>query len=80
MFSVTTAVLEDIIKAELKASIQRDEKIWTQFVGLYGLNSKRRLNTRQTLGCGIPSSLLALRVDLAWATLKTLLNSSHVFL
>ena len=30
----------------------------------YGLNSKRRLNTRQTVGCGIPSSLLALRVDL----------------
>ena len=24
----------------------------------------RRLNTRQTVGCGIPSSLLALRVDL----------------
>ena len=31
---------------------------------LYGLNSKRRLNTRQTVGCGIPSSLLALPVDL----------------
>jgi hypothetical protein len=30
----------------------------------YGLNSKRRLNTRQTVGCGIPSSLIALRVDL----------------
>ena len=30
----------------------------------YGLNSKRRLNTHQTVGCGIPSSLLALRVDL----------------
>ena len=28
------------------------------------LNSKRCLNTRQTVGCGIPSSLLALRVDL----------------
>ena len=27
-------------------------------------NSKRRLNTRQTVGCGVPSSLLALRVDL----------------
>ena len=37
---------------------------WTQFVSLYALNSKRRLNTRQTVGCGIPSSLLALRVDL----------------
>jgi len=33
-------------------------KIWTQF------NSKRRLNTRQAVGCGIPSSMLALRVDL----------------
>jgi len=33
-------------------------KKWTQ------LKSKRRLNTRQTVGCGIPSSLLALRVDL----------------
>ena len=33
-------------------------------LSLYGLNSKRRLNTRQTVGCGIPSSLLALRVDL----------------
>ena len=30
----------------------------------YGLNSERHLNTRQTVGCGIPSSLLALRVDL----------------
>jgi len=28
------------------------------------LNSKGRLNTRQTVGCGIPSSLLALRVEL----------------
>jgi len=28
------------------------------------LNSKRRLKTRQTLGCGITSSLLAVRVDL----------------
>ena len=34
------------------------QKEWTQ------LNSKWRLNTRQTVGCGIPSSLLALRVDL----------------
>ena len=31
---------------------------------LYGLNSKRRLNTRQAVGCGIPSSLLALPVHL----------------
>jgi len=38
--------------------IQGDSKRWTQ------LNSKRRLNTRQTVGCGIPSSLLALPVDL----------------
>ena len=41
--------------------IQGDSKRWTQFVSL---NSKRRLNTRQTVCCGIPSSLLALRVDL----------------
>ena len=43
--------------------IQRDSKRWTHFVSLYGLNSKRHLNARQTVGCGIPSSLLALRVD-----------------
>jgi len=43
-------------KGELK--IQGDSKRWTQ------LKSKRRLNTRQTVGCGIPRSLLALRVDL----------------
>ena len=35
-----------------------DSKRWTQ------LKSKRHLNTRQTVGCGIPSSLLALPVDL----------------
>ena len=29
------------------------------------LEQYRRLNTRQTVGCGIPSSLLALRVDLS---------------
>ena len=39
-------------------------KRWTNFVSLYGLNSKRRLNTHQTVGCGIPSSLLALWVHL----------------
>ena len=39
-------------------NIQGDSKRWTQ------LKSKRRLNTRQIVGCGIPSSLLALRVDL----------------
>ena len=44
--------------------VQRDSKRWTQFLSLYGLNSKRRLNIRQTVGCGIPSSLLALRPDL----------------
>jgi len=38
--------------------IQSDSKRWTQ------LKSKRRLNTHHTVGCGIPSSLLALRVDL----------------
>ena len=44
--------------------IQRDSKRLTHFVSLYGLNSKRRLNTCQTVGCSIPSSLLALRVEL----------------
>ena len=43
---------------------QRDSKRWTHFVRVYGLNSKRRLNARQTVCCGIQSSLLALRVDL----------------
>jgi len=38
--------------------IQGDSKRWTH------LKSKRRLNTRQTVVCGFPSSLLALRVDL----------------
>jgi len=38
--------------------IQSDWKRWTQ------LNRKRRFNTRQTVGCGIPSSLLALRSTL----------------
>ena len=38
--------------------IQSDSKRWTQ------LSSKRRLNTCQTVGSRIPSSLLALRVDL----------------
>ena len=38
--------------------VQGDSKRWTQ------LNSKQRHNTRQTVGCGIPSSLLALRIDL----------------
>ena len=51
--------------------IQRDSKRWTHFVILYGLNSKRRLNTRQRVGCGIPNSLLALRVDLCGLRSKT---------
>jgi len=38
--------------------LQGDSKRWTQ------LKSKRRLNTRRTVGCGIPSSLLAVRLDL----------------
>ena len=42
--------------------IQGDSKRWTQFVSL---NSKRCLNTRQTVCCGIPSSLLALRGGLS---------------
>ena len=42
-------------KGELK--IQGDSKRWTQLI------SKLRLNTGQRAGCGIPSSLLALRVD-----------------
>ena len=42
----------------IKFNVQVDSKRWTQ------LKRKRRLNTRQTVGCGIPSSLLALRVDL----------------
>jgi len=39
-------------------NIQGDSKRWTQ------LKSKWRLNTRQTVGCSIPSSLLTLQVDL----------------
>ena len=42
----------------IKINIQGYSKRWTR------LNGKRRLNTRQTVGCGIPSSLLALRVVL----------------
>ena len=38
--------------------VQGDSERWTQ------LNSKRRLNTHQTVGCGIPSSLFTLQVDL----------------
>ena len=44
--------------ANFKANIHCDSKRCTQ------LNSKRCLNTLQTVGCGIPSSLLALRFDL----------------
>jgi len=42
----------------METKIQGDSKRWTQ------LKNKRRLDTRQTVGCGIPSSLLALPVDL----------------
>ena len=42
----------------INIKVQGYSKRWTQ------LNSKRRLNTRQTVGCGIPSSLLPRRVDL----------------
>jgi len=42
----------------LSPNIQDDSKRWTQ------LKSKRYLNTRQTVGCVIQSSLLALPVDL----------------
>ena len=46
--------------------IEDGSKRWTQKAcnscSQYGLNSKRRLNTHQTVGCG--TSLLALRVDL----------------
>jgi len=50
-----------------------DSKRWTQ------LKSEKLLNTRQAFGCGIPSSLLAVRFDLP-RLLSNLLNSSHVFL
>jgi len=43
---------------QLVRYIQVDSKRWTQ------LRSNRRLNTRQTVCCSIPSSLLAQRVDL----------------
>jgi len=46
------------------SGIQGDSKRWTQ------LNSKRRLNTRQTVVCGIPSSLLALQVGYAQNSLE----------
>jgi len=46
------------IKPPDDEQLQGDSKRWTQ------LNSKRRLNTHQTVGCDIPSSLLALRFDL----------------
>jgi len=60
-----------LIHAKKNLVIQGDSKRWNQ------LKSKQRLNTRQTVGCGIPSSLLALRVDLhglrskvSWIRLK----------
>ena len=57
-FSAIESQLQD------EYEVQGDSKRLTHFLSLYGLNSKRRLNTRQTVGCGIPSSLLVLRVDL----------------
>ena len=55
-------------------SVQGDSNRWTQRVCTscrrHGLNRKWRLNTRQTVGCGIPSSLLSLRVDLRGLRLK----------
>ena len=44
----------------------------------YSMIQKDGPSSCQTVGCGIPSFLLTLQVDLA--TLKTLLNSSHVLL
>ena len=58
----------------LPSIIQSDSKRWIQ------LNIKRRLNTRQTVGWGIPSSLLTLRVDLRGLRSKLFVNSSHVLL
>jgi len=49
-------------------TIQSDSKRWTQRACTscrrYGLESEGRLYTHQTVGCGIPISLLALRFDL----------------
>ena len=50
--------VKDGILPKYSLNIQGNSKRWTQ------LKSKRYLNTRQTVGCGIPSTLLALRVDL----------------
>jgi len=47
-----------IFRALIRFIIQGDSKRWTQ------LKSKRRLNTSQTVGCGISSSVLGLQVDL----------------
>jgi len=52
---ITLVPLRNLVT--FKREIQGDSKRSTQ------LNSKRRLNTRQTIGCGIPRSLLALPVD-----------------
>ena len=49
---------------------------YTEWLKDTQLNSKRRLNTRQTVGCGIRSSLLALRVDLRG--LRSKLSWSHL--
>jgi len=42
---------------EITFKIQGDSKRWTQ------LKSKRHVNTRRAVGCVIPSSVIALRVD-----------------
>ena len=53
------AVIKHIyIYTHIYTYTQGVSKRWTQ------VNIKRRLNTRQTAGCDIPSSLLALQVDL----------------
>jgi len=64
---IFTMVTRSTILSGVK--IQGDSKRWTQ------LKSKWRHNTRQTVGCGIRCTGW-----LAWATLKTLFNSSHVLL
>ena len=68
------------VEARSKGNIQRDSKRWTHFVSFYGLNSKRRLNTRHTVGCGIPKFSARCTCWLAWAALKILFSSSHILL
>ena len=54
----TNDLIANALTYSFEAVVQGDSKRLTQ------LKNKRRLNTRLTVGCGIPSSLLALRVDL----------------